>query len=139
MKTEIEKTVLGFHCDMYRVVHHARYLEFLEEGRWHYCGENGLLEHFTTRGIVHYLVELKVSYRKSCRFGDRLSIHTGIESSEGKDIVFRQEILRGNDTVLEASLTNVFMVERGKRILTAVEMAHFWPDLAGKQDCHKET
>ena len=36
-------TVRGYHLDLYRHVNNARYLEFLEEARWQFMEDSGLI------------------------------------------------------------------------------------------------
>jgi len=43
MKTAIDKRMMNYQTDSFGIVHHARYLEIMEEARWLYCYENKLL------------------------------------------------------------------------------------------------
>ncbi|MDX2501228.1 MAG: hotdog domain-containing protein [Deltaproteobacteria bacterium] len=43
MKTQIQKQIMNYQTDSFGIVHHARYLEILEEARWQYCYENHLI------------------------------------------------------------------------------------------------
>ncbi len=53
MKTAIEKRMMSYQTDSFGIVHHARYLEIMEEARWLYCYENNLMEAFHQKGIIH--------------------------------------------------------------------------------------
>ena len=52
MKTAVEKRVMNYQTDSFGIVHHARYLEIMEEARWLYCYENNLMEAFHQKGGV---------------------------------------------------------------------------------------
>ena len=45
MKTSIEKRMMSYQTDSFGIVHHARYLEMMEEARWEYVYENMLSGH----------------------------------------------------------------------------------------------
>jgi acyl-CoA thioesterase FadM len=53
VKTAIEKRMMSYQTDSFGIVHHARYLEIMEEARWLYCYENNLMEAFHQKGIIH--------------------------------------------------------------------------------------
>ena len=65
MKSRVEIKVRNYHLDQFGHVNNARYLEFLEEGRWTYSEENGLVEMYEKQGIVHVAVNININYRKS--------------------------------------------------------------------------
>ena len=46
MSSYNEIKIRGYHTDQFGHVNHARYLEFMEEGRWVYFEENGLIDKF---------------------------------------------------------------------------------------------
>jgi len=43
MKSTVQIKVRNYHLDRFGHVNNARYLEFLEEGRWTYSEENNLV------------------------------------------------------------------------------------------------
>ena len=45
MKTAIEKRMMSYQTDSFGIVHHARYLEMMEEARWENVYENMLSGH----------------------------------------------------------------------------------------------
>lgn len=71
MKTAIEKRMMSYQTDSFGIVHHARYLEIMEEARWLYCYENNLMEAFHQKGIIHVIVNINIDYKDSVRFGDK--------------------------------------------------------------------
>jgi len=84
MKTILEKRVMNYQCDSFGILHHARYLEMMEEARWGYFLENNLMDAFHQRGIYHVIVNINIDYKGSARFGDRVTIDTDIGSISEK-------------------------------------------------------
>ena len=57
MKTAIEKRMMSYQTDSFGIVHHARYVEIMEEARWLYCYENNLMEAFHKNRNFRYPVQ----------------------------------------------------------------------------------
>ncbi len=53
MESQMSIKIRCYHVDMFGHVNHARYLEFMEEGRWTYFEENNLFLPFHEKGIGH--------------------------------------------------------------------------------------
>lgn len=104
-QTEIR--VRGFHIDVYRHVNNARYLEFLEEARWHYFDEAGLTPMFTEAGCGMAVININISYRCSAGFGDDLLISTALSKIQPRKVEVNQTITLKNtgQTVVQAVVT----------------------------------
>lgn len=129
MKTAIEKRIMNFQVDSFSMVHHARYLELMEEARWHYCYENQLMEVFHRKGIYHVVVNLNVDYKGSARFGDLLRIETEVLRGTEKSVVFRQVFSKEGKRLVVGETTNVFMYSADHAVISADRLAAFWEDL----------
>jgi len=141
MKTISEIKIRGFHLDHFNHVNNARYLEFLEEGRWHYSEKNDLVDTFHERGITHVTVNININYRRSALVGQVLSIETGVAGRGRKSVTMAQKIfLRGSDTLIaDAEVTNVLLdMHTGKTLSINTATIDFWPDLAAV-DRHPES
>ena len=79
LENSIEKKVLGFHLDGYGHVNNARYLEFLEEGRWELFAEAMAKPEFQQLGIMFVVVNININYRYPATVGDVLQIKSAIE------------------------------------------------------------
>ncbi|MGD9366073.1 MAG: acyl-CoA thioesterase [Desulfobacteraceae bacterium] len=133
MKTVSEIKVRGYHLDHFDHVNNARYLEFLEEGRWHYLEENGLIDTLHARGITHVTVNVNINYRRSAVVGQVLSIETGVAGKGRKSFTMEQKIyLRGSDALIaDAQVTSVLLdMHTGKTLMVNTATVDFWPDLA---------
>ena len=62
--------VRNYHLDGYGHVNNARYLEFLEEARWAFFEEHGLLSEID--GLMLVVVRTDIRYRRAAVDGDIL-------------------------------------------------------------------
>jgi thioesterase-3 len=134
LKTVSEIKVRGYHIDHFNHVNNARYLEFLEEGRWHYFDENGLIDTLHERGITHVTVNININYRRSAMVGQILKIETRVVGKSNKSFTMGQKIfLQGSEKLIaDAEVTNVLLdVYTAKALLINATTIDFWPDLAG--------
>lgn len=76
MKTAIEIKIRGYHVDQLQHVNNARYLEFLEEGRWDYLENHHLISVFHSNNINHSVVNIQINYRKSIFTGQTIQVET---------------------------------------------------------------
>lgn len=129
MKTKIEKQIMNYQTDSFGIVHHARYLEILEEARWLYCQENHLMRPFHEKGIYHVVVNINIDYRGSARVGDMLTVETEVFRVTEKSVIFRQVVSGGEQTLVVVDITNVFMSTADNRVITVEELGEFWNDL----------
>jgi len=103
MPASIEIKIRGYHADMFGHVNHARYLEFMEEGRWNYFEKRNLFNAFHERKIGHVVVNI---------IQDIVQVETGI-------------------LLLDAQVTDVFFSLDTKETLPVKpNLVVFWPDLA---------
>ncbi len=91
MNTEIK--IRGYHTDLYQHVNNARYLEFLEEGRWQLLEDHLDLETFMKSGFLFFVVNINISYRNPARVGDTIQVQSGLKKIGNKSAVIRQKIL----------------------------------------------
>lgn len=129
MITNIEKKIVNYQTDSFGIVHHARYLEILEEARWLYCEENQLMRPFHEKGIYHVVVNINIDYKGSARVGDLIKIETAVFGVTEKSVIFRQVVSSGERTLVVADIANVFMGKADNRVITVEELGGFWNDL----------
>nr|WP_300312447.1 thioesterase family protein [Halomonas sp.] len=110
--TSIDLRVRGFHLDGYGHVNHARYLEFLEEGRWDYFDRHAGLMGVLSRGDVAFVVvNLNIDYRTAAVAGDDLEVRTHLADLGSRSARMSQQITRKSDgaLVVRAVLTFVLL------------------------------
>lgn len=112
--------VLYGDTDKAQVVHHARYLDYLEAGRLEYLRHHGLdyreFEERTRLGMP--VVEAHLRYRSPARFDDLLDVETWVAVCSRAKIVFESRILRGDEVLTEARITVACVDMVGERIVS---------------------
>ncbi len=133
MKTVTTLTIRSFHTDCFGHVHHARYVELLEEGRWSYMEAHPhVAASLGKERIDHAVVHLEIRYQSEARLGDRINIETRVQNARRHGITIRQVITneRTGKQMLTADVTNVFY--RGKprnKVPTDDPVFKSWEDL----------
>lgn len=117
-QTEIR--VRGFHLDIYRHVNNARYLEFLEEARWHYFDEVGLTPLFVTACCGMAVININISYRYSAGFGDDLLITTALSKIQPRKVEVSQTITLKNtgQTVVQAQVAFMAFDQKSNKAIS---------------------
>jgi thioesterase-3 len=141
MKTSVEIKIRGYHVDQFNHVNNARYLEFLEEGRWDYSEKNNLIDIFHQRNIGHVAVSANINYRKSAFTGQVIRVETDVAGKTRRSLTMRQNIfLSQTDTlIVNAEVVNVYLnAATGEVIPIDEEFINLWPDLAGFNDKQTE-
>lgn len=112
--------VRGYHLDGYGHVNNARYLEFLEEGRWGYFDDRpDLARHFASGDPALVAVNLNINYRQAAVAGDDLEVLTRIAELSSRSARMYQEIRRIGDgkQIADADLTFVLLDVRAKQAM----------------------
>lgn len=119
MKSEIEIKVRGYHLDIYSHVNNARYLEFMEEGRWAAFENMGDIKDILTKGYALTVVNINISYISSSTAGDILVLKTDLVKTGTKSITVSQKIFKkeGMEPVIDAAVTFVVVdTKTGKSV-----------------------
>jgi thioesterase-3 len=118
LKVEPEIKIRGYHTDLYQHVNNARYLEFLEEGRWKLLEDHLDLEAFIHNRLFFFVVNINISYRSQAKVGDTIVIRSGLKKIGNKSAVFRQQILNKDTRTVcvDADITFVIADIMGKPI-----------------------
>ena len=107
----IQIKVRGYHLDLFGHVNNARYLEFLEEGRWAAFEETVDLQQLAAKGYAFTVVNINISYRRPALMNQVLCVETAVTQLNRRSGVIRQEVkLKGTDTVIaDADVTFVIV------------------------------
>ena len=119
--TRVQLRVRGYHLDGYGHVNHARYLEFLEEGRWDYFDHHAaLMEQLRHGHIAFVVVNLNIDYRAAAVAGDDLAVETRLAEIGSRSAKMAQRIVRRSDgqLVCRAVLTFVLLDVAENRAVT---------------------
>ena len=107
-KTNIK--VRGYHLDLYGHVNNARYLEFLEEGRWDIMERYGDLSWFMAHKLALVVSRIDIRYKRAATMGDELVVNTWLEALNERDGLIRQQVLRLDNGKLVAEADVTFAV-----------------------------
>ena len=109
-----EIIVRGYHLDLFGFVNNARYLEFLEEGRWVFFDAAFDVQGWKDRGYAFFVVNININYRRAAALGEVLEVRTWVSKIGRTSAVAHQEIvLKGTDTIIvDADVT--FVVADGE-------------------------
>lgn len=107
--------IRSYHLDGYGHVNNARYLEFLEEARWAFFEEHGLLR--LLNGIMMVVARIDIRYLRAAQEGQTLNIETRILAAAPHEVLLRQTVCRADNgkTYTEADITLVPVGGNGRR------------------------
>jgi len=129
--------VRGYHEDRFGHVNNARYLEFLEEGRWAHLEERGLgPAFFAEHGVFPVVVRLCISYRRPASAGDTIEVQTSVKSAGRRKVVIGQTVRLASteEVCAEAKVTAVFLDEKtGRPTALSGPILEAWPELRSRE------
>nr|WP_106420722.1 thioesterase family protein [Salinicola tamaricis] len=117
--TRTQVRVRGFHLDGYGHVNHARYLEFLEEGRWAFADEHTAFAAGMSEGVALVAVNLNIDYRRAAVINDDLDIETCLSHIGGRSARVAHRIVHrdSGELVVSALLTFVLLDQRSGEVV----------------------
>lgn len=109
--SRVQLRVRGFHLDGYGHVNNARYLEFMEEGRWDFFDQHPkMIKQLHQAGRAFVVVNLNIDYVAAAGHGDDLEILTGIVDIGKRSGLCHHRIVRKDGTLIaQADLTFVLL------------------------------
>lgn len=115
--SRVQLRVRGYHLDGYGHVNNARYLEFMEEGRWDFFDQHPeMIKELHQAGRAFVVVNLNIDYLAAARQGDDLEVMTGIIDVGERSGVCHHRIVRKDGTVIaRADLTFVLLDMRANK------------------------
>lgn len=111
--------VRGYHLDAYQHVNNARYLEFLEEARWHWLETSGDLAWYMQRGVGFVIANININYRKPALLNQHLSVDCHLERLGERSGVLQQRIVcvESGDLIADAAITFVCVYMKTQKVL----------------------
>lgn len=113
-KTQIK--VRGYHLDLFQHVNNARYLEFIEEGRWAFFDQFFERDDWMQEDFVWPVVNININFKSQANFGDLLEVQTHYTKIGNRSITMKQTIVKlpTNEVVVEADVTYVCFSKAAK-------------------------
>jgi acyl-CoA thioester hydrolase len=102
--------------DFSGVVYHASYLRFMERGRTNYlrllgADHRAMFEQAAAEapGFAFVVRQMKIDFKKPAHMDDVLDIVTRPEEVKGASIVLHQQVMRGEELLVEAHVQVAFV------------------------------
>lgn len=120
MKVPLIITVRSTELDAYGHVNNAKYLEYLEWGRFEWFRANELSLELFGPGLGAVVANVNINYRREARLEERLRIDTRLVHLGDSSFRFAQEIIGDDDGVLrsDATVTGVAYDVKHRRAAT---------------------
>lgn len=117
MLNELEIEVRSTELDTLGHVNNAKYLEYLEWGRFAWVAEAGVpLDALARDGLGTAIVHVDISFRREARLGERLTIRTRLAGMGTSSFRIGQDVVNASgETVAEAVVTSVMFDTRARR------------------------
>lgn len=114
MVNELEIEVRSTELDALGHVNNAKYLEYLEWGRFEWVAQAGVaLDSFGRGGVGTVIVNVNINYRREATLGERLTIRSWLAGMGGSSFRIGQEIVNARgQTVCDAVVTSVMFDTR---------------------------
>jgi thioesterase-3 len=111
-----------FHTDAFGHVNNSRHLELLEEARWQYAEQIGLLELLAERELGFIIMDMRLRFRAPVFEGDTTRVLTslialGSASGEVEQLVFKE----GQEQVAVKSLFHFILIDRANGSSVPIE------------------
>jgi len=121
--------------DFGRVVYHANYLHFLERARSDMLRSLGINQRaaIETGKGVYAVSELTIKYCRPARLEDELVIVSRLVGVRGASCLIGQTILRGQETLAEATVKVAFLGATGRPTRQPAEWVQKFEEIRRKQ------
>ena len=104
MKVESKFAVRYAETDKMGIVHHSNYAVWFEIGRTDYCKKVGIsFPQIEERGVMLPLYDLKCQYKSPAKYGDEITVITGVKMMTKTRIIFDYRVMNSSDYRLLAT------------------------------------
>lgn len=97
MSFESNFKIRSFHIDSFGHVNNARYLELLEEARWQFAENLGLIELLKEENLGFIIMDLNLRFRLPVIEGDMIQVFTSLITL-GTDLGEVQQLIKKQET-----------------------------------------
>ncbi len=110
---ETEFTIRTFHTDAFGHVNNSRYVELLEEARWRFAEDIGLIKLLGKRGMGFIIVDMRLRFRAPVHEGETIRVETslvalGSASGDVKQTVYKSD----ESSVSVKSMYHFILIDR---------------------------
>ena len=108
-------SVRFYELDPYEHVNHSVYIQYFEAARAQWLNDVGFpLDKLKADGIQIVVTELNTRYRGSAGPSDQLTIQSELAELRRVSMTFRQRILRGEEVLVEQTITAATITTEGR-------------------------
>ena len=109
---------IGFHqTDGMRIVHHAQYVNLLENARVAWLEEHDEpYTHYLANGLHFAVTRVDVRYRRAARFDDRLDVRVWVEWVRGASLGIAYAVLREGEVIATARTEHAMVDDDGRPV-----------------------
>jgi YbgC/YbaW family acyl-CoA thioester hydrolase len=93
--------------DSFRIVHHPRFIDYLERARVRFLDHHGV--DMTRADPYPVLYDLEVRFKKPARFRDQIEVSVFVESVDAFRLTFGYRVLRDAELLLKARTSLAFV------------------------------
>jgi len=110
---ETEFTIRTYHTDAFGHVNNSRHLELLEEARWQYAEQIGLIELMSEQNLGFIIIDMRLRFRVPVFEGEQIRVQTslvtlGSASGEVKQLMYKT----GQKPIALKSLFHFILIDR---------------------------
>jgi len=114
METQCTLKVRTYECDSYNHVNNANYLNYLEYARYEFLKDVKFdYEKAFASGYGTYISRIEIDYKKPSFTDDELVIKSKPVKKGAVSGIISQQIWRGEDLIIDAKVTWVFVNSKG--------------------------
>jgi acyl-CoA thioester hydrolase len=114
---ELRQRVYFEDTDFSGRVYHARYLHFMERGRSDYLRLLGVHHRaLSAEGLTFAVRAMTIDFLKPASIDDVVTIRTTCGAARGARIILHQDVLRGEELLLRATVTVALVGANGRAI-----------------------
>lgn len=112
--------------DMGNVVFYAEYLKFLERARTEFLRHKGLNQReLAKQGTLFVVFHVSIDYKKPARMDDEIVVKTQLTDRKKTFVTFKQDILRGPEALVKATVKVCCINALGKPAPLPTELDSF--------------
>ena len=106
-------TIRTFHTDGFGHVNNSRYVELLEEARWRFAEDIGLVELLAKGNLGFIIIDMRLRFRDAISEGETIRIETCLDVLGSGSGEVRQEIYRCDESsICLKSKFHFILIER---------------------------
>lgn len=114
---ELHQRVYFEDTDFSGRVYHARYLHFMERGRSDYLRLLGIHHReLVEKGLSFAVSRMEIQFLSPASIDDVVTVRTATRKTSGARVVLQQEILRGDERLVEATVTVALVGRKGRAL-----------------------